>query len=301
MTGAAYEVESGGRVTEPSGVDPTICRLRALGHALARITGYDHPAKCAHCDATSLHRWGTGRRGLQRWRCRACWRTFSAATGTPFARLHSLDKLALVVADMSADLPSSCRRLATLLRVDAMTVWRWRRQIMTLLQRLDPQPPATCLIAATSLRESRKASREWVDHRRHPQHFPKPDRLRWIDYRLRHLPLPRPMSPYRVPIALLGDAAGGSHLVVGRPGIDGRTLHPAHTAAAPSSAEERPPIDRIGGRRPTPDDRLEPCQPIPRFERFLRPFCGPATRHLAGYAAWFGHRQSRDRLGLGRA
>src|SRR5690606_17360243 len=24
-----------------------------------------------------------------------------------------------------------------------------------------------------------------------------------------------------------------------------------------------------------------------RFEAFMRPFCGPATKHLPGYAAWF--------------
>jgi hypothetical protein len=41
-------------------------------------------------------------------------------------------------------------------------------------------------------------------------------------------------------------------------------------------------------------------RPTP-FERFLQPFCGPATKHLAGYAAWFGRRQVDRHVAVGEA
>jgi hypothetical protein len=31
-----------------------------------------------------------------------------------------------------------------------------------------------------------------------------------------------------------------------------------------------------------------------RFESFMKPFCGPATKHLSGYAAWFITRLTGD-------
>ena len=42
---------------------------------------------CAHCGAARCYRHGF-HRGLQRYRCRACGKTFTALTGTPLARLR---------------------------------------------------------------------------------------------------------------------------------------------------------------------------------------------------------------------
>jgi hypothetical protein len=123
------------------------------------------------------------------------------------------------------------------------------------------------------VRESRKASREWVNHRRDPAAHPEPDRLRWIDYRLLKLGLPRPMTPYLVAV-LIRDAADGTCSVqVGSAGPD-RWPHDTcpHTGSrgrGPASAE-----------RPL----------LAAFGRFIRRFRGPATRHLPGYAAWFATR-----------
>ena len=46
---------------------------------------------CPHCCATSLQRWGHSD-GLQRYRCKACRRTFNTLTGTPLARLRHKEK-----------------------------------------------------------------------------------------------------------------------------------------------------------------------------------------------------------------
>ena len=101
--------------------------LDARREVLARIDARGQALECCiHCDASALVRWGSTRTGLQRLRCKACGRTFSAATGTVVARVRLPEKLQQVLADMLAPVPSSCRKLAARLGVDKMTVWRWR-------------------------------------------------------------------------------------------------------------------------------------------------------------------------------
>ncbi len=56
-----------------------LARIDARGQALER---------CVHCGGSALVRWGSTRTGLQRLRCKACLRTFSAATGTVVARVR---------------------------------------------------------------------------------------------------------------------------------------------------------------------------------------------------------------------
>jgi hypothetical protein len=193
---------------------------------------------------------------VPRLRCAGCRRSFTARTGTWLAGIQLPGKLLLVLEDMLSAAPSSCRALARRLGLHRMTVWRWRGRIARALgagagDRLKP-----VAAAATSLRESRKASREWVRHERDPARFPKPDRLRWHEYpRLR---LPAPNGPrYRVPVLLVADRAGALRAMAGAP--------PAEAAGCPLASAMR---GRLAG--------------------FLRRFRGPATRHLAGYLAWFG-------------
>jgi len=46
---------------------------------------------CPGCNGQQLYRWGR-MKGLQRYRCRACGKTFTALTGTPLARLRHRDQ-----------------------------------------------------------------------------------------------------------------------------------------------------------------------------------------------------------------
>ena len=246
---------------------------------------------CAYCQGTSLIRWGSNRRGLQRWQCGDCGRAFTAATGTALARVHSLDKLREVAVDMLARAPRSCRELAASLGLDRMTVWRWRRLISAVWGRLRPLPTADNGGAdAVVLRDSRKASREWVDHYRDPHRHPAPDRLRWIDYRQLDLPMPEPMDRYRVPVQLATATscrATPHHPVIGH----------VPTTPAPVQALARLSCDnhnrlRAGNADPTTiADDATPHVPLSQhFRHFLAPFRGPATRHLDTYTAWFAAR-----------
>lgn len=255
--------------------------------ALENLENRRIPA-CPQCASAALQRWGKGRSKVQRWRCRDCERSFSSTTGTMLAGLHAPGKLRLVLIDMLSSEPSSCRGLADALSLSAMTIWGWRQRINEVLERivtdqhedLGHEPMAVDTVV---LRESRKASREWVDHQRDPTRFPKPDRHRWVDYREWHLPLPKPMTPHLLAVQLTEDRFGNSHATL-LPELQARAVFPATPPIAP------PPAARPIGQHATAGELVRPQEGdalADRFRSFLRPFSGPAKKHLGGYVDWF--------------
>lgn len=236
--------------------------------------------RCRHCAAEKPIRWGRTKRGLQRWRCRRCRRSFCAVTGTPLERMHARDAFAVVLANMLGPRPASCRALAGRLAIGRMTVWRWRQLICRVLRRTGGSPPDDCVERAVLVvRESRKASREWVRHARDPARFAAPDRRRWIDYRLLGLPLPDPMAPFRVSIGIICDAGSRCRLRATRCGVPGASAVIGVSTTGPTASAL--PEAASPGRTDIS------C----RLGRFLAPFCGPASKHLDGYLAWFAARR----------
>jgi transposase-like protein len=75
-------------------------------------------------------RWRSTRAGFKRFRCSACGKTRSSATGTAVARVHRPELFQGLLTDMFSDNPSSCSSLSAKLGVDKMTAWRWRHQII---------------------------------------------------------------------------------------------------------------------------------------------------------------------------
>lgn len=174
-----------------------------------------------------------------------------------------------------------------------MTAWAWRMKVQRRLIDIGSvghaNPPSSAgddaAVATTVLRESRKASREWVDHRRAPDRYPAPDRRRWIDYRLLRLPLPSPMTPHLLTVAVVESGNGRLHLRAPAPAAAdlGAARAGAPTGRTPRAAFALPSpaaLRAFAGRSRAPGL----CHAL---ERFLRPFRGPASRHLAGYVAWF--------------
>lgn len=236
---------------------------------LARILAFlglaatEEPATCPHCGHATMIRWGRDDSGNQRWRCKHCHQTFTARTGTEAAGLRQPKLFEAAVVDMLSQTPSSCRGLARTLGVERMTIWRWRRKVSQALARLaatDP-PLATARLEA---RESRKASREWVNHERDPKRHPAPDRLRWVDYARRKLPLPDPLSPYLLAMRLGLDDTGGWWTRVRKLKHDTTSPLLRHAALNDGLRQD--------------------------LRAFLKPFRGPAARHLEGYVAWFAAR-----------
>lgn len=282
--------------------------LDARKEVLARIDGRAQALeRCLHCGARALVRWGETRTGLQRLRCKACRRTFSAATGTAVARIRLPEKLALVLRDMLGPTPSSCRALAARLGLDKTTVWRWRMRILAALRGIGAARLAGIVEADEKyFRESRKGSREWVRHAREPLRFPKPDRPRWRDFRRLGLLLPIGLSKWQVPVLTLADRAGARRadmlpdrraesLVAALDahiGADAVLCSDGDGAYGLFARARRLPHYRLNAKTgPKVIDTAFHIQTVnnlhSRFENFMKPFCGPATRHLPRYTAWF--------------
>jgi len=156
----------------------------------------------------------------------------------------------------------------------------------------------------TFQRESRKGSREWVRRHRAPQVRPRPPRLRWKNYGRKGPPL---AVAKKFQAALLGvaDREGRAALVrmpdTKQPSIATALLR----RIAPDSfllsdgAPQYGAIARQAGlgywmlvagprSRYTPANyHLNTVNGLhARWKGFRRPFCGPATKNLAGYARW---------------
>lgn len=89
-----------------------------------------HPA-CPHCGGDRTVRNGSAS-GLQRYKCRACQRTFNALTATPLARLRLKAKW-LAQQDVLCQ-GLSVHQAAAALQVSASTAFRWRHRFLRLAQ-----------------------------------------------------------------------------------------------------------------------------------------------------------------------
>jgi transposase-like protein len=285
-------------------------RMQAIGAIEKRREG---AVACPHCNHDKSTRWGSTRTGVQRLRCPSCRRTFSSSTGTAVARIHSPACFYQVVADMFCDHPRSCRGLGKALGLDKMTIWRWRQKIIRTLGGSGASDLGGVVEADEKFfRDSRKGSREWVRHQRDPINHPKPDRMRWVDYKRTRTKLPAGISKYQIPVLTMADRAGArradvlpDHSAPPLLAVLARCLRsdavlcsdrdPAYDFFARQNGVPHYRIDAKKG--PFVIDKAFHVQTInslhDRFERFMEPFRGPATKNLTGYASWFIDRSVR--------
>lgn len=290
--------------------------LDARREVLARIDARGQALEaCVHCGGTVLVRWGSTRTGLQRLRCKVCGRTFSAATGTPLARVRLPEKLCEALSDMLATVPRSCRRLAARLGVDKMTAWRWRMRLATALDGARAGRPCMAMFSGiveadeAYVRESRKGSREWVEHERDPQHAPRPPRPRWQDFRGRGSVLPAGLSKWQVPVLTLADRAGArrAEMLPDRRAESLIAVLEAHVSRDAVLCSDGDGAYRLfaqahglphyqltarrGRRVIQAAFHIQTVNSLhSRLKAFLRPFCGPATKYLPAYLTWFSAR-----------
>lgn len=80
-------------------------QLRHLGARVSQQLGQDDVnhavekrleslSNCVHCGSENIVRWGINR-GLQRFRCKCCGKTFNELTGTPLAQMRKRGQLGL--------------------------------------------------------------------------------------------------------------------------------------------------------------------------------------------------------------
>lgn len=129
-----------------------------LDRVCATIEGAGSVSSCPGCGGRRLHRHGHDR-GIQRYRCCACGKTFSALTGSPLARLRHRGKWLDYLDEMLES--QSVRKTANKLGVHRNTSFRWRHRFLHLAK--DDRPHALAGIAETDelfLLESQKGSRK---------------------------------------------------------------------------------------------------------------------------------------------
>ena len=83
--------------------------------------------KCPHCTAQCIHRHGMAR-GLQRYKCLSCARTFNALTGTPLTRLRKRDRWLSFARSLAAS--ESVRAAAARAGIDPSASFRWRHRFL---------------------------------------------------------------------------------------------------------------------------------------------------------------------------
>ena len=116
------------------------------------------PLCCPACGNSRHYRHGIVR-GLQRYRCRACFRTFSALSGTPLARLRHRDKWLGYLKEMLNS--RSIRSAAKLIGVHRNTSFRWRHRFLDGVRHDQPERLAGIAEADEMfLLESQKGSRK---------------------------------------------------------------------------------------------------------------------------------------------
>lgn len=261
---------------------------------------------CLHCGATALQRWGATGTGMRRWRCKACRRTFSSTTGTALARLRRPEVFQRALDDMLSGAPGSCRALARRLGANRMTIWRWRMRLLAALEGIGASALGGIVEADEKFfRESRKGSREWVRHARDPARFPEPDRPRWRDFHRLGLLRPAGTSKWQIPVLTVTDRAGARRadvlpdrraeslvaLLEAHVGRDAVLCSDGDGAYGLFARARAMPHYRLPKHGPRVIDTAFHIQTVnnlhSRFESFMKPFCGPATKYLPRYAAWF--------------
>jgi hypothetical protein len=202
--------------------------------------------------------------------------------------------------------PQSVRRLARQLGLNKYTVWRWRMLVFSIIGSSAAASFSGIVEAdETFQRESRKGSREWARHFANPKTVAPPPRPRWEDFTTQGLKMMRGLSKWRLPILTVADR-GSARLFRRLPNRKGVTLERAMKPLVPrdavlcsDGASGYKNVAAAGGIEhfvvgSKPGTRVASgCYHIQnvnslhaRYKRFMKPFCGPATKNLSGYIRW---------------
>ena len=83
--------------------------------------------ECAHCHCENVKKWGKSR-GLQRYRCYDCGKTFNSLTHSPLAFLRKKDRWLKMAQALKEGL--SVRKTAAQCGVSVPTAFRWRHRFL---------------------------------------------------------------------------------------------------------------------------------------------------------------------------
>jgi len=248
--------------------------------------------RCPRCDCERCHRHGQAN-GLQRFRCRACGRTFNDLAGTPLARLRLKGKWCNYLATLLDSLP--VRATARRVEVHRNTAFRWRHRFLDWVK-LDRPRCLSGIVEADELflLESQKGSRK-LDRpsRKRGGKAARPGISRELDCVL----VARDRSGQTIDAVTGRGAVTASQLAQHLlPKLDPQALlvsdaHPAYGTFARQHGVAHEAVNlRAGERVRTGTAGAIHVQNVnayhARLRQWLTPFRGVASRYLPNYLGW---------------
>jgi transposase-like protein len=274
---------------------------RPAGEAsLAAIElGVGEDRRCPHCGMAGAVANGKAR-GLQRYLCKACRRTFGALTGTPVSGLHRKEEWLTFGACLAEG--DTVKVSAERCGVAVSTAFRWRHRFLEAIETGHGKLRGIVEADETFVLESRKGDRVWKRAREGKPAADRPDRkARKRGGKAKK----RGLSDEQVPVLIAADRSGVtiSAILPSVSGVtltaalqpvidtdallvtDGCTSYPACAAALGITHEV---LNQSAGERVRGELHIQTVNNRhSRLKDFLRARRGVATRYLASYLRWF--------------
>ena len=119
--------------------------------------GVDDERRCPHCDAGGAVSRGKAR-GLRRFRCKECGKTFSALTGTALSGLHHKERWLAYGASLAEG--ETIKEAAERCRIAPSTAHRWRHRFLKAVRQAPDRLAGIVEADETFVLESRKGERK---------------------------------------------------------------------------------------------------------------------------------------------
>jgi transposase-like protein len=126
--GRSPTVDPANSVAAPGGTAPADTANTIQTSPIQTIeASFQAEPECPHCQSKKLQKWGSAHE-LQRYRCKACKKTFNALTGTPLAQLHKRELWQQHSQALIDGL--SLRKVGVRIGVSLPTAFRWRHRFL---------------------------------------------------------------------------------------------------------------------------------------------------------------------------
>ena len=248
--------------------------------------GVDEARRCPHCSSEGAVSRGMAR-GLRRYQCKGCGRTFNALSGTPLSGLHHKERWLSFGASLAKG--ETVKASAARCDVAVSTAFRWRHRFLAAARSDSEVLKGIVEADETYVLESRKGARGLGRKARRRGGKAKK----------------RGLSREQVPVLMAADRSGTTvsavlprvdaaaltaalDPVVAKDALlvsDGGASYPPCAAALGVSHEA---LNRSMGERVRGDLHVQTVNSRhSRLKDFLRPRRGIATRYLDNYLSWF--------------
>jgi transposase-like protein len=248
-------------------------------------------SSCPRCDSRHVIRWGRSATS-PRFRCRGCGQTFSPSTATPLAYLKKRDRWAAFCACVNGTM--TVRRAAVHIGVHRDTAFRWRHRLLDALRAGEYHLSDAPSPALRALRGRILVGEAWfMFSEKGSRNLDRPARRHgyvtdWLNAPRAWVVVGRHEGGRSVH-ALVGrrrpNAADVAHALEPVAGPDVTLVSRFGPFGAVAGAARRLGVVHEHGWSLPSKERIE--DDIVQLRRWLRRFCGVATRYLPNYLTWY--------------